>query len=107
MQLSARQPDGSTLREHLQAAAAAGMPADARLHSRVPACVQSLWQAFVALDAARVPSMGASPILASELVAWQQLHGVRLSPWEAETLQAMDRAAQAQRTPKAPPGRPQ
>lgn len=97
MQLATVQPDGSTLRDHLQAAAKAGAPADARLTQRLPACVQAVWDAFVALDAARLPSMGASPILASELLAWQQLHGVRLSPWECESLMAMDRACLAVR----------
>jgi len=93
VQLATTQPDGSTLRDHLQAAAAAGAAVDPRLSVRVPASMQALWDAFAALDAARLPSMGASPILCSEIAAWQQLHGVQLSPWEAETLLAMDRAA--------------
>ena len=92
MQLNATQPDGSPLRRHLQAAADNGMPVDARLVSKPPAAAAALWDAFVALHAARPPGKGVSPILASELVAWQQLHGVRFSAWEAETLMAMDRA---------------
>ena len=92
MQLAATQPDGSTLGQHLVAAVAAGMPADERLQRRAAVECGALWDAFVALDAARVPSMGVSPILSTELLAWQQLHGLRLTPWEVDTLQAMDRA---------------
>jgi hypothetical protein len=36
--------------------------------------------------------MGAAPISYSELLAWQQMSGIDLSPWEAETLRAMSRA---------------
>lgn len=93
MQLATRQPDGSPLRQHLQAAAAAGARPDPRLASRPPAAAAALWDAYAALHATRPSGMGPSAITASELLAWQQLHGVRLTPWEAETLQAMDRAA--------------
>jgi hypothetical protein len=37
--------------------------------------------------------MGASGIPSRELLAWQQLQGVRLSAWEVDTLRAMDQAA--------------
>lgn len=95
MQLAAAQPDGSTLRQHLQAAAAAGAPPDPRLNSRPPEAAAALYDLFVALNAARPVGMGPNAIPPSEMLAWQQLHGVRLSPWEAETLLAMDRAALA------------
>jgi hypothetical protein len=95
MRLAATLPDGSTLRDHLHAAAAAGMPADVLLLSRAPGSAAAIWEAFVALNAARPVGMGPSAIPPSELLAWQQLHGVCLSPWEAETLLAMDRAALA------------
>ena len=95
MQLASTLPDGSTLRAHLQAAADAGMPPDARLRSRPPEAAAVLWDSFVALNSARPGGMGPGAIPPSELMAWQQLHGVRLSAWEAETLMAMDRAALA------------
>jgi len=95
MRLSARQPDGSTLRQHLQAAAASGMVPDPMLRSRPPREAAPLWETFVALNSARHAGMQPGPILPSEIVAWQQLTGVRLSPWEAETLLDMDRAALA------------
>jgi hypothetical protein len=95
VQLSTRQSDGSTLREHLQVAADNGTRADPRLGAAVPPEMAALWAAFVALDNARPAGMGKSAIPPSELIAWQQLHGVRLTPWEAETLMAMDRAVLA------------
>lgn len=93
MQLATRQSDGSTLREHLQSAAAQGQPADPRLGAGAPPQCAALWDAFVALNGARPSGMGASAIPPSEIVAWQQLHGVRLTPWEVDTLRAMDQAA--------------
>lgn len=93
MQLSATQPDGSTLRQHLLAAAAAGSPPDARLHSQPPAEAAELWATFVALNASRPAGFAPSAIGPADLLAWQQLHGVRLTAWELQTLQAMDHAA--------------
>lgn len=39
--------------------------------------------------------MGASAIPQSEIRAWMDNHGVELTPWEIETLQALDQAALA------------
>jgi hypothetical protein len=97
VQLSTIQPDGSPLRAHLQAAAAQGRR-DPRLSARAPREVAALWDAFVALDASRPIGMAPGPIQPSELLAWQQLHGVRLTQWECDTLLAMDRAAQGARS---------
>ena len=36
--------------------------------------------------------MGPNPVQPSEVEAWCRLTGYRLSPWEVETLFAMDRA---------------
>lgn len=94
MQLAATQPDGSTLRDHLQVAAQHGTT-DARLGSTPPPAGAMLYDLFVQLNAARPVGMGPGAIPPSELLAWQQLMGVRLSPWEADTLLAMDRAALA------------
>ena len=37
--------------------------------------------------------MGANPIAIAEVEAWCRLQGVTLSPWELDTLLAMDSAA--------------
>lgn len=99
MRLSARQPDGATLREHLQAAAASGMRPDPLLLHRPPPACANVWDAFAMLHAARPVGMAPGAITPSEIVAWQQLVGVTLNPWEVETLMAMDRAAMAAMVP--------
>jgi hypothetical protein len=88
MSLAALQTDGATLRDHLLAAGAA----DQRLVAQPPRGTESLWHVVVALSAQRTEPV-ATP--ASEIDAWQRLHGVTLSPWEAETVQAADRACAA------------
>lgn len=90
MQLSVTQGDGAPLRAHLQRAAAAGTR-DARLVSSqqaLPRTLQPLWDAFLALRSA-----AKGPVSHSEICAWQQLNGVRLTPWEVETVLCCDRVA--------------
>lgn len=59
----------------------------------MPPGTESLWQAFNELSGARVPGgMGIGPITLSEIAAWQGVFGVRLTPWEVETILAIDRA---------------
>lgn len=93
MQLNARQPDGSTLREHLLAAARSTGQVDERLNLRCPPEGRSLVQVWSELAASRPSGLGLSGIPPSEIVAWQKLHRVRLSPWEVQTLHEMDAAA--------------
>lgn len=95
MQLMRRQPDGATLRQHLQRAAELTGQPDPRLQRRVPPAGAALWETFCELAAARPAGMGPGAVPMAELQAWQQLHGVRLTPWEVGTLLAMDRAALA------------
>lgn len=96
MQLALRERDGATLREHLQAAVAAGGAVDPRLTAEPPPEGSALWSVFVDLSSARPMGMGgAGTVPPSEILAWQQLHGVQLSGWELDTLAAMDRAAMA------------
>lgn len=109
MQLVQRQADGSTLREHLLAAMAQGAAPDARLSATVPAGGQALWDAFCSMSSGRQAGLGgAGPIPPSEVLAWQQLQGVRFTPWELDTLRAMDDAALGvladQRRAEAPKG---
>jgi hypothetical protein len=92
VRLSHLRPDGTTLRQHLQAAANDTGRADPRLASRVPAEAAALWDAFVSMSGSR---QGGAAIAPSEIVAWQQLHGVRLSSWEVDTIARIDRAALA------------
>jgi len=89
--MCARQPDGSTLRDHLQSAAAAGRDVP-ELALDVPPAGAALWQAFVELSGARTPG---AAVHYSEIESWQRLHGVALTPWEVGTICAMDRAVLA------------
>lgn len=94
MQLGQRQPTGQTLREQLQVAADGGL-FDDRMKARPPAGCQALWDTFRELAAMRPSGMGPSPIPGPEYECWQRLNGVRLTPWEVDTLKAMDGAALA------------
>jgi hypothetical protein len=72
-----------------------------------PPFATDLWLAFAELSASRPSGMAPAGIPPTELVAWQTLNRVRLTPWEVETLLAMDRAAlnelERQRTAKGSP----
>lgn len=58
----------------------------------IPECVQALWSTFVQLSATRRTGMGPSAITLTDIEAWCRLSGVRLSPWELDTLLAVDAA---------------
>lgn len=93
MRLSAREPDGSTLRQHLQQAAQAAGRVDPQLLRRVPRWAGPLWAAFGELAGSRPQGMsGSGAIPYAEIEAWQRLHGVRLTAWEVDTIVAMDHA---------------
>ena len=93
MRLVQRLPDGATRRDHLIAAAAATGRAEPELLERVPDGCSTLWRAFCDLSSARASGFGAAAVPHSEVLAWQQLHDVRLTGWESDTLRAMDIAA--------------
>ncbi len=94
MQLQHKQADGKPLRDHLLAAAAAGGGLHPLLAEQPPRCVAWLWNTHCELTAARPAGLaGDRPTPPSEVLAWQTLQGLRLSPWDVDTLAAMDRAA--------------
>jgi hypothetical protein len=96
--LGRRRPDGTTERDHLVAYQRATGKTPEDLHvPPLPLGTEQIWAAFGALSGARVPGFGgaSSPIVLSEIVAWQQLQGVELVPWEVDTILAIDRAAMA------------
>lgn len=93
MQLGQKQPDGATLREHLMAAMRQSCRADSRLLQRIPAAAQPLWHAFAQLSRMRSSGFsGPSAISPQDMLAWCQLHGIRFTPWELDTLADMDSA---------------
>lgn len=89
------------MREHLQAVArSTGRLPPELMTTPVPAAALALWDAFAAIAGTR--GAGA-PISWQDLAAWQQANGVRLSPWEADTIIDMDRAARAVQNKDAKP----
>lgn len=65
----------------------------------IPPGCGALWSLFLDLHARRGNS-GTSllPIALADLLAWQQLFGVRLTSWEIDTLMQLDAAALAAHT---------
>lgn len=107
MRLSHPQPDGASLRVHLQRAAQATGRPDPLLLQRPPAAATQVWHAFCDLSGRRQPG-GAIALV--EIEAWQRLHAAPLTGWEVDCITAMDSAAMATAAElqrKAPPGRKQ
>ena len=96
MRLQAPQGDGAPLKVHLERAWRATGRMDPLLaeHRRavLPPAIEPLWRLFVELSGTRLAGEALQPITCTEIEAWQRLQGVRLTPWEADTLLAMDRA---------------
>lgn len=94
MQLGVRQSDGRPLREHLLSA----QRGDGYTHpllqdDPLPPGGHELFNLVIELGESRPQGMGpAGAIPPSEILAWQQLHGVRLSPWAVTTIRDIDRA---------------
>ncbi len=61
----------------------------------VPPAVRDLWHTYMQLAASRRTGMGMSPLALTDIEAWQRLNGVRLTPWELDTLIDLDAAAMA------------
>ena len=97
MQLGVRQPDGRPLREHLLSAQRSGGYTHPLLRDDpLPPGGRELFDLAVELGESRPQGMGpAGAIPPSEILAWQQLHNVRLSPWHVTTLRDIDRAMRA------------
>ena len=67
----------------------------------IPAEVAALWSVFVALSATRRAGLGASPLCLADLEAWSRLTRTPLTPWELDTLIAIDAAALAASHPRS------
>jgi len=90
--LAARQGDGATLRTHLQRAAKNTGEHDPRLDIEWPRAGRALWDAFRRIGRSMGPN-GPGPILPENILAFQQLHGVRFSAWELDVIEAFDEVA--------------
>lgn len=68
------------------------MPDELRV-APLPASCMPVWEAFCELHSSRMGGMGATAISFSELAHWQAVRGVRLTPWEVDTIKALDMTA--------------
>lgn len=59
----------------------------------LPSHARQVWHTFLALHRKRRSGMSAPEGIAdSEILSWQHLHGVRLSPWELQAIDELDAA---------------
>lgn len=102
MQLGQRQRDGRPLRDHLLAAQRGGYSHPLLQAPHLPPGGVELWELYLRISRASRQGLNEQPTLApSQVLAWQQLHGVRLSPWELDTLDAIEQAAIAHHASQA------
>lgn len=83
--------DGATVREHLESVQRQTGVLHEALQGETPEGLLYLWEWFGRMNMRR-PSMDGmpGPITNTEMKAWAELHGVRLSPFEVEVLDGLD-----------------
>ena len=107
-ELQEPQPDGQSLRKHLEVAAESTGSAPARLveHGELPLGYGHLWEWLKQLSRTRTIGLVANAISYTEIAAWAALTGNRPTPFEVAILVDMDAALiahQAQQKTKAQP----
>lgn len=81
------------MRHHLQAAQrSTGRTPPELVLPPLPVACRGVWELFAEMHAGRGVGMGPEPINETRLLAWQQLHRIRLSPWEIEAIGLVDNA---------------
>lgn len=96
MTLAQVQPDGATLRDHLEAARRMrGAPPGMLVELTAvpcPAPLRYLWQAFLELSDARGSAgFGPAPLSWQEIEAWSRLKRRPLSAWQVDVFKRLDR----------------
>ncbi len=90
--LGARQKDGKTLQWHLEKVRDSSGKAPPELE--IPAApyeLEYLWGHFMTLNRKRsMGAMSVNPLLDSEILAWERRNRLRLTPFEAECIDALD-----------------
>jgi hypothetical protein len=89
-ELSARQGDGATLREHLRRHAKNTGKVDERLQIQWPREGKAIWMVFNEMGRQYTGFGGALPVSMTEIDAWQRVHRIRLTPWELEMIHVFD-----------------
>lgn len=88
--------DGATLRTHLQRMAYSSGKVDSRLEAEPPPrAVTAVWETFLFLAASRRTGMSAHPLTMVDIEAYCRMASIKLSPWELETIIALDAVAMA------------
>lgn len=92
--LGKRQKDGHSLHDHLMAAwQASGIMPDELYFEPLPLCAESVFGAWHELTTASSGGgFGPGAITHAELLAWQTINHITLSPWESSAILAMDLA---------------
>ena len=87
-------PDGLTQRDHLQAYAKSSgeVPPDLIVPT-LSGGLDAIWDFFLQLHHMRGGGMGPCAITASDLLAFERLHGIELNPWEVDCILALDQVA--------------
>lgn len=82
------------LREHLQGVwdRTGEMPARLADAPQCPPALAYLWSIYVRLRRRCAPSMGKARVLFTDMLAFQQVTGTRLAPWEANVIERLDDA---------------
>lgn len=83
-----------TLREHLNAVAerSGELPARLRNAPKCPPALSYLWALFVRLRSRCTPSMSVPRILYTDMLAFMQVTGQRLTAWEVSVIERLDDA---------------
>lgn len=101
--LGRRRKDGMTERDHLLAAQRVTGKQPPELDvPPLPAGLGELWHAYLQIRNSCAAGLGPAVMTQQDVLAWQQLQGVRLLPWEVDTLLAVDLAARAAAAPDEP-----
>lgn len=104
--LSARQGDGSTLREQLASVARQTGETPQELieltSAKLPEPLAHVWQMFIELHGARTSNgFGPNAITYSEIAAHAAMTGEQATPYEISALRALDNAWMAQQAKEA------
>lgn len=94
--MSKKQTDGTTLRDHLNVVwGATGLkPKELEEEPQVPRGCMGILEVFYELNSTRGSAgMGVSPITFHDIIAWQTVVGVTLTPFELRCIFGMDSAA--------------
>lgn len=91
--LQVRQQDGASLKDHLLAGSPYELPERLAQQPPIPHTVVHVWNWFCQLDSARGSNgWGPSSLSYADIVAWGQVTGTAIEPWEVRAIFRLDAA---------------